>query len=74
MKCNKEKLEQHIEELTNMTNYVGDDIVWEGQCEQSDHFDTLNKSEQIALVDIFAKMKSLKEALIMYQQWFKNIS
>ena len=74
MKYNKEKLEQHIEELTNMTMYVGDEIVWEGQCGQSDHFDRLNKSEQIALVDIFAKMKGLKEALIMYQHWFKNIS
>ena len=70
MKYNKEKLEQHIEELTNMTMYVGDDIVWESQCGQSDHFDTLNKSEQIALVDIFAKMKGLKESLLMYQSWF----
>lgn len=73
MKYNKEKLEQHIEELTNMTMYVGDDIVWESQCGQSDHFDTLNKSEQIALVDIFAKMKGLKESLLMYQSWFGNI-
>ena len=70
MKYNKEKLEQHIDELTNMTMYVGNEIVWESQCGQSDHFDRLNKSEQIALVDIFAKMKGLKEALIMYQSWF----
>lgn len=72
MKYNKEKLEQHIEELTNMTMYVGDDIVWESQCGQSDHFDRLCKSEQIALVDIFAKMKGLKESLIAYQNWFKD--
>ena len=71
MKYNKEKLEQHIEELTNMTMYVGDDIVWEPQCGQPDHFDVLNKSEQIALVDIFTKMKGLKEAMLMYQNWFK---
>lgn len=70
MKYDKEKLEQHIEVLTNMTNYVGDDIVWEGQCGQSNHFDTLNKSEQIALVDIFAKMKGLKDALLSYKNWF----
>jgi hypothetical protein len=70
MKYNKEKLEQHIEELSNMTMYVGDEIVWESQCGQSDHFDRLNKSEQIALVDIFAKMKGLKESLLMYQSWF----
>ena len=70
MKYNKEKLEQHIEELTNMTNYVGGDIVWEGQCGQPDHFDKLNKPEQIALVDIFVKMKGLKDALIEYQRWF----
>lgn len=73
MKYNKEKLEQHIEELTNMTMYVGDDIVWESQCGQSDHFDKLNKSEQIALVDIFSKMKGLKESLLMYQRWFENV-
>lgn len=73
MKYNKEKLEQHIEELTKMTMYVGDDIVWEGQCGQSNHFDKLNKSEQIALVDIFSKMKGLKESLLMYQSWFQNI-
>lgn len=73
MKYNKEKLEQHIEELSNMTMYVGDEIVWEGQCGQSDHFDNLNKAEQIALVDIFAKMKGLKEALISYSSWFENI-
>lgn len=72
MKYNKEKLEQHIEELTNMTMYVGDDIVWESQCGQTGHFDMLNKSEQIALVDIFAKMKGLKESLLMYQSWFEN--
>lgn len=73
MKYNKEKLEQHIEELSNMTMYVGDEIVWEDQCGQSDHFDNLNKAEQIALVDIFAKMKGLKEALISYSSWFENI-
>lgn len=72
MKYNKEKLEQHIEELANMTMYVGDNIVWEGQCGQSDHFDKLSKPEQIALVDIFAKMKGLKESLTAYQSWFGN--
>lgn len=72
MKYDKEKLEQHIKELTNMTIYVSDEIVWESQCGQSNHFDNLNKSEQIALVDIFAKMKGLKEALVVYQSWFKN--
>lgn len=71
MKYNKEKLEQHIEELTNMTMYVGDDIVWESQCGQSDHFDKLNKSEQIALVDIFGKIKAASDALISYKQWFE---
>ena len=53
--------------------YVGDEIVWEGQCGQSDHFDKLSKPEQIALVDIFAKMKGLKESLIAYQSWFENM-
>lgn len=72
MKYNKEKLEQHIKELSNMTIYVGDEIVWENQCGQADHFDKLSKPEQIALVDIFAKMKGLKESLLMYQSWFDD--
>lgn len=71
MKYDKEKLKQHIEEIINMTDYVSKDVVWENQCGQTDHFDTLSKSEQIALIDIFAKMKGLKDALLTYQHWFK---
>lgn len=72
MKYNEEKLNQHIEQLTDMTMYIADNIIYEGQCGQSDHFDKLNKAEQIALIDIFAKMKGLKETLVAYKNWFNK--
>ena len=72
MKYDKEKLEQHIESLYEIKRYVGDDIVWEGQCGQSDHFDRLNKAEQVALIDIFGKIKASYDALISYKQWFEG--
>ena len=72
MKYDKEKLEQHIEALSEIKRYVGDDIVWEGQCGQPDHFDRLNKAEQVALIDIFGKIKAASDALITYKQWFEK--
>jgi hypothetical protein len=72
MKYDKDKLDTHIKMLSEMCIYVGDDIVYEGQCGQLDHFDKLPKAEQIALIDIFAKMKAVKEALVSYGHWFNN--
>ena len=72
MKYNKDKLEQHIQELINMSEYVMRDIIWEPQENQSDHFDKLLKSEQIALIDIGNKIKSLNDALLSYKHWFNK--
>lgn len=70
MKYNKEKLEQHISELISMDMYVTNNIVWENQEGQENHFDNLSKTEQIALIDICAKIKSAKDALLSYKNWF----
>lgn len=70
MKYDKEKLEQHISELISMDMYVTNDIVWENQEGQENHFDNLSKTEQIALIDICTKIKSAKDALLSYKNWF----
>jgi hypothetical protein len=70
MKYDKDKLEQHIQELTNMSEYVMRDIIWEPQENQPDHFDKLLESEQIALIDIGNKIKSLNDAFTAYKHWF----
>ena len=71
MKYDKEKFKQHVEALYEIRRYIGDDIIWEGQCGQPDHFDHLSKSEQVALIDIFGKIKAAYDALVVYEQWFK---
>lgn len=70
MKYDKEKLEKHTQELMEMFWYVNDNIVWEGQEMQEDHFDKLPKAEQIALIDIGNKLKSAVDALTAYKHWF----
>lgn len=70
MKYDKEKLEQHIKELINMSLYVNDDVIWERQEMQENHFDKLPKAEQVALIDIGNKLKSAVDALTSYKHWF----
>jgi hypothetical protein len=72
MKYDKEKLDKHIKELINMSWYVNDDIVWEGQEMQENHFDNLPKAEQVALIDIGNKLKSAVDALTSYKHWFNE--
>jgi hypothetical protein len=50
--------------------YVNNNIVWEGQEMQENHFDNLPKVEQIALIDINNKLKSAVYALTAYKHWF----
>ena len=50
--------------------YVNNNIIWEGQEMQENHFDNLPKSEQIALIDIGNKLKSAVDALTAYKHWF----
>lgn len=70
MRYDKEKLEQHTQELMEMFRYVNDNIVWEKQEMQENHFDKLPKAEQIALIDIGNKLKSAVDALTSYKHWF----
>ena len=70
MKYDKEKLEQHTIELLRMFGYVHDNIIWEKQEMQENHFDKLPKSEQVALIDISNKLKSAADALTSYKHWF----
>lgn len=70
MKYDKKKLEKHIKELMDMSWYVNNNIIWEGQEMQENHFDNLPKSEQIALIDIGNKLKSAVDALTSYKHWF----
>ena len=70
MKYDKEKLEKHTKELMEMFWYVHNDIVWELQEMQENHFDNLPKAEQVALIDINTKLKSAVDALKSYKHWF----
>lgn len=70
MKYDKEKLEQHTKQLMEMFWYVNDNIVWEPQEMQENHFDKLPKAEQIALIDIGNKLKNAVDALTSYKHWF----
>lgn len=70
MRYDKEKLDKHIIELINMSWYVNDDVIWEKQEMQENHFDKLPKAEQVALIDIGNKLKSAVDALTSYKHWF----
>jgi hypothetical protein len=70
MKFDKEKLEKYTQELMEMSRYVNDNIIWEKQEMQDNHFDKLPKAEQIALIDIGNKLKSAVDAFTAYKHWF----
>lgn len=70
MKFDKEKLEKYTQELMEMSRYVNDNIIWEKQEMQDNHFDNLPKAEQIALIDIGNKLKSAVDAFTVYKHWF----
>jgi hypothetical protein len=70
MRYDKEKLDKHIIELINMSWYVNDDVIWEKQEMQENHFDKLPKAEQVALIDIGNKLKNAVDALTSYKHWF----
>jgi hypothetical protein len=72
MRYDKEKLDKHIIELINMSWYVNDDVIWEKQEMQENHFDKLPKAEKVALIDIGNKLKSAVVALTSYKHWFNE--
>lgn len=62
-----------LNELKYLQLYIEDKIVWENQEGQPDHFDNLPKVEQIALIDIFNKVKQTVDAIEQFNHWFINI-
>ena len=50
--------------------YLADKVVWENQEGQPYHFDNLPKVEQIALIDIFNKVKQTVNAIEQFDHWF----
>lgn len=48
------------------------DIVWEPQDPtRKNHFDTLPKAEQVALIGLLNDANRLRTSLAMYNNWFK---
>lgn len=69
----RKELQKKLIELEEQLRLICPDIysfIWDYQEGQSEHFDKLNKSERIAIIDIFSKVKSLYEALGTYHSWF----
>lgn len=58
--------------LNTLQMYLADKVVWENQEGQSDHFDRLPKAEQIALIDIYNKVKQTIGAIEQFEHWFMN--
>lgn len=57
-----------IDQATKLLN----DIVWEGQEGQKigEHFDTLQKSEHVAILGLFNDLKNAENNFTMYKKWF----
>lgn len=58
--------------LNTLQMYLADKVVWENQEGQPDHFDRLPKAEQIALIDIYNKVKQTISAIEQFEHWFMN--
>ena len=72
MKIPQEKLKAFIEQAADMCLYMKDNVVWEGQEGQPDHFDRLPKAEQVALIALYSRMSDLESELLKYQHWFEQ--
>lgn len=59
-------------EMANKIKYMLNNIVWENQEGQEDHFDNLPKAEQVALIGIFNDASCLENAIDSYKHWFIN--
>lgn len=67
-----QKIKDFEKALNDFVYFMNEHIVWEPQEGQEDHFDKYNKSEKIALIDIFAKARGLSSAINDYNRWFNN--
>lgn len=72
---NKER-DALIESIYEQVDAISDklyNIVWELQAPTvKNHFDTLPKSEQIALLGLLNDANRFKNSLVMYINWFKR--
>jgi hypothetical protein len=70
MKVKEEILEKQLETVEQLSIFYKN-VVWEPQEGQQDHFDNLNKAEQVALIEICSDIERLKCSLANYKHWFK---
>ena len=70
MKVKEEILEKQLETVEQLSLFYKN-VVWEPQEQQQDHFDNLNKAEQVALIGIYSDIERLKCSLANYKHWFK---
>lgn len=71
MRYDKERLDKDIENVIDICEYVKD-VVWERQEGQENHFDKLNKAEQVALINILNQVANLSVSLKDYKFWFDS--
>lgn len=71
MRYDKERLDKDIENVIDICEYVKD-VVWERQEGQENHFDRLNKAEQVALINILNQVANLSVSLKDYKFWFDS--
>ena len=62
MRYDKERLDKDIENVIDICEYVKE-VVWERQEGQENHFDRLNKAEQVALINILNQVANLSVSL-----------
>lgn len=71
MRYDKERLDKDIENVIDICEYVKE-VVWERQEGQENHFDRLNKAEQVALINILNQVANLSVSLKDYKFWFDS--
>ena len=68
---NIEQLETDIQTVMDIKERLNN-IVYMPQEAQKEHFDKLQKSEQVALIGIFNDSIDLYKSLCTYKHWFKD--
>ena len=60
------KFEEILSEMTEKMN----NVIWENQEGQENHFDTWNKAQQVGFVQMRAMVRSAYESVTGYICWF----
>lgn len=69
MKYTKEEVKRDLETIHEIYRHLRQDIVYETQEGQEDHFDKWPKAEQMMLYSIIAHLGAAQEALAHYEDW-----